>query len=167
MSTQQAQKNSLKDKTVDEKRKSELALVHILQKQLALDTDAACALKLSVTGKTSAKDMTPAERKRYVAALNKAVVAMGGPLRIKAVKRPALFRSPVDPQDFRYSKAQALWGQLHQLGVVGHNTDKALNAYIKRQTHIDAWRFLSPYQMNNVIESLKKWVGRVEKASLK
>ena len=47
-----------------------------------------------------------------------------------------------------------------QAGEVRTNTDAALTAYVKRQTSMEAWRFLNGHQINTVIESLKRWCRR-------
>ena len=58
------------------------------------------------------------------------------------------------------SKVRALWLFLHELGAVRDPSEAALTAYVKRQTKVDAWRFLNSYQVNTVIEALKKWCVR-------
>ncbi len=62
--------------------------------------------------------------------------------------------------DERWYKARALWAALANAGQVHTDTDAALMAYVKRQTHLEHWRFLNGHQVNSVIEALKRWCVR-------
>ncbi len=139
-------------------RQSHLAAIHIAQKALGLSKDDAEALKLAITGKASAADMTAPQRRQYLAHLS------GLQGRNKPPGRAPGQRSVDDAQDERWSKARALWHTLAGAGLVRTDTDAALLAYVKRQTHVDAWRFLNGYQINSVIEALKAWCSRIEVA---
>lgn len=142
--------------------KNHLAAIHIAHKALGLSKDDACALKLSVTGVASAGDMTEQQRKRYLAHLSglQASAALARGDKPAYTPRPPLHRTTADDQDERWHKARALWHALAAAGVVHTNTDAALAAYVKRQTKVDAWRFLNTYQVTNVIEALKQWCLR-------
>ena len=134
--------------------KNYLAAIHIAHKALGLSKDDACALKQAVTGVASAGDMTDQQRRRYLAHLSR--LQEGG----NAPKRAPVLRSVDDALDARWLKARALWARLAAVGLVHTDTDAALMAYDKRQTHVDAWRFLNSYQINSVIEALKGWCAR-------
>lgn len=144
-------------------RHSHLAAIHMAQKALGLSADDASALKLSVTGVASAGDMGALQRRQYLAHLSglqaRSAVAQG---RTPAYtpKRDPLYRTVDDDQDDRWGKARALWAALGSAGVVHTDTDAALMAYVKRQTHVEHWRFLSTVQVNSVIEALKRWCRR-------
>lgn len=140
-------------------RQSHLAAIHMAQKALGLSADDASALKLAVTGKASSADMSAAQRKHYLAHLS-SLQQRAGLIAPRPQKRPHLQRSMDDADDERWCKARALWHALAASGVVRTNTDAALAAYVKRQTKVDAWRFLNSYQANTVIEALKKWCER-------
>lgn len=146
-------------------RQNHLAAMHVAQKVLGLTADDATALKLAVTGVASAADMTAPQRRQYLAHLSglQARAAVGrGEKPAYTPKRPALARAADDAQDERWHKARALWAALAVAGQVHTDTDAALTAYVQRQTHIEHWRFLNSYQVNGVIESLKKWCLRAE-----
>ena len=140
-------------------RQNHLAAIHMAQKALGMDADHATSLKLSITGKESCADMTEPQRKRYLAHLSH-LQQLAGLIAPRPAKRPYLQRSVDDADDERWRKARALWHALAAAGVVHTNTDAALGAYVKRQTKVDAWRFLNTYQVNTVIEALKKWCLR-------
>lgn len=147
------------------KRPNDLARIHILQKQLGLSPEDASALKLAITGKASSADMSYEQRSRYAAHLQalavKTGVAQPRPLGVGTSqftrRRIPAKRSDSDAQDERWAKARALWAELAKAGKVQQDSDAALLAYVKRQTRMEAWRFLNGYQINMVIESLKQW----------
>ncbi len=150
--------------------KNYLAAIHMAHKVLGLSKDDALALKQSVTGVASAGDMTDQQRKRYLAHLSSLQTRMGvGTQRPKPTasqkytpKRAPAQRSPEDSLDMRWGKARAQWAALAKAGAVKIDTDAALMAYVQRQTHLEHWRFLNSFQINNVIESLKRWYDRLE-----
>lgn len=147
--------------------KNYLAAIHIAEKALGLSREDATALKMSLFSVPSAAMMTVQQHKRYLAHLSglqaKQAIARGEkPAYTPAPRaaRAAHQAAPADEQDERWFKARALWHTLAAAGAVRADTDAALAAYVKRQTKMDAWRFLNSYQLNSVIESLKKWCTR-------
>lgn len=142
-------------------RNNDLAAIHIAQKALGLTKEDAEALKLGITGKASAADMTVPQRRMLLAHLSTLqAIKAGTPKPAYTGQRRSIERAADDDQDNRWSKARALWALLAKAGVVKVDTDAALNAYVKRQTKLDAWRFLNHHQINTVIESLKRWCDR-------
>lgn len=153
-----------KTKPADGTRRAQLAALHIAQKNLRLSDDDARALKIAITGKSSASDMTASQIRQYLAHLSdlQARAAIGrGEKPAYQRPRPALVRNIDDDQDKQWAKARVLWAELHTAGHVRVNTDAALQSYATRQTGVDAWRFCNQRQMTNVIEALKKWCRRV------
>lgn len=144
-------------------RRAHLAAIHMAQKALGLTADDATSLKLAVTGQASAGNMTAAQRRQYLAHLS-GLQARNAEARGQKPayqpQRPAYTRNIDDEQDDRWSKARAIWHALAVAGVVRTDTDDALMNYIKRQTPVEHWRFLNSYQMNAVIEALKRWARR-------
>lgn len=140
-------------------RQSHLAAIHVAQKALGLSADDASALKLAITGKASSADMSEAQRKKYLAHLS-GLQERAGLIAPRPQKRTYVQRNADDDQDERWGKARALWHALAAADVVHTNTDAALMAYVKRQTKLEHWRFLNSYQVNSVIEALKKWCTR-------
>lgn len=140
--------------------KNYLAAIHKTQKALGICGDDAVALKQTVTGVQSARDMTEQQRRRYLAHLSglQAKQALDrGEKPAYTPKRNPLYRTVDDDMDERWGKARALWNALGLAGIVHNNTDAALMAWVKRQTHLEHWRFLNTYQVTKVIEALKKW----------
>jgi hypothetical protein len=144
-------------------RQNHLAAIHMAQKALGLSAEDASALKLSVVGVASAADMTALQRRQYLAHLaglqaNAATARGEKPAYVP--KRPSLVRNIDDTADAQWSKARVLWHALALAGHVRADTDTALQAYAKRQTGVDAWRFQTQPQITQVIEALKKWCRR-------
>ncbi len=144
-------------------RQAKLAAIHMAQKALGMDQYDAMAVKMNVVGTSSCGDMTDQQLSKYLAHLSglqaSAAIARGEkPAYVP--KRPALHRTTADGSDDRWHKARALWHALATAGVVRTDTDAALMAYVQRQTRMTHWRFLSTWQVNDVVESLKKWCDR-------
>lgn len=144
-------------------RQAHLAAIHIAQKALRLTTEDAQALKLAVTGVASAGAMTAPQRRKYLAHLStlqaRQAVARGAKPAYQPQRAP-LQHSIDDARDDRWHKARMLWTLLADAGHVHTNTDAALMAYVKRQTHVEHWRFLNTVQITGVIEALKRWCNR-------
>jgi len=64
--------------------------------------------------------------------------------------------------DAQSKKIRALWLHLHGIGAVRDPSEASLNAYVKRQTGIEALQWLSEKQASGVIDVLKRWQQRVE-----
>lgn len=144
-------------------RNGDLAAIHIAQKDLGMTKEDAQALKLQLVGQASAADMTVAQRRIVLAHMSGLQAqAKGTPKPAYTGQRRELERSSSDDKDERWGKARALWSLLAQAGAVKVDTDAALRAYVKRQTKIEAWRFLNTHQVNSVIEGLKLWCKRVK-----
>lgn len=144
--------------------KNHLAAIHIAFKAMGISKDDACALKQSITGKTSAADMTEQQRKRLLARLAELqadAATQRGEQPAYVPKRPPLHRTVDDDQDDRWGKARMLWAALATAGHVHTDTDAALMAYVCRQTKMEHWRFLNSHQVNSGIEALKRWCRRV------
>lgn len=142
-------------------RNNDLAAIHMATKALRMTEDDARALKLHITGKASAADMTVPQRRQLLAHLSGLqALAAGKPKPIYTGQRRELERSAHDGQDERWGKARALWALLARAGVVKVDTDAALNKYVQRQAKVEAWRFLNGFQITQVIEALKAWCSR-------
>lgn len=126
-----------------------IAAMHVARKQLGLDEDTYRAALHHVTGKTSSAQMTEAERQ-----------AVLEHFRQRGFKGQSTGRRK--PLDGRFApKLQALWIAAWNLGLVRDRDDRALLAFVKRQTGIDHVRFLRHGQdAIRAIEGLKGWMER-------
>ncbi|SSZ39306.1 regulatory protein GemA [Bartonella grahamii] len=122
-----------------------LAVLHMGKRALGLDDETYRALLYRLTGKQSAKDLDFLEKRLVVAEMK----ACG-------------FEPNVKRLEGKYAKKlQALWIAGWNLGIIRDRSDKALLAFVKRQTGIDHIRFLRDSDdACRAIEALKGWLQR-------
>ncbi|QND84205.1 DUF1018 domain-containing protein [Chromobacterium vaccinii] len=125
-----------------------IRLIHVAKRELALDDDSYRAILQRIGKQASAADLTVPELNQVLEYLKRS----GFKVRSKS-SRPLA-------QDEQHKKIRALWLFLHQIGVVKNPAESALAAYVKRITGRDAMQWLSGNQLEQVIESLKKWAMR-------
>ncbi|WP_375644705.1 regulatory protein GemA [Bartonella sp. MR100HLJHH] len=122
-----------------------LAVLHMGKRALGLDDETYRALLYRLTGKQSAKDLDFLEKRLVVAEMK----ACG-------------FEPNVKRLEGKYAKKlQALWIAGWNLGIIRDRSDKALLAFVKRQTGVDHIRFLRDSDdACRAIEALKGWLQR-------
>lgn len=122
--------------------------IHAVANRIGLDDEARRAIYERVTGKPTLTLMSDTEKDAVVAEFRR----LGGDRRPDGRKK---LTGPFAP------KLQALWIGALNLGIVENRDDKALLAFVKRQTGIDHTRFL--YHADDAakaIEALKAWMAR-------
>lgn len=130
---------------------SAIAAIHTGCKQLGIDEDERRAIYERVAGKPSLTLMSPAEKDAIVTELRR--------LGFTTVDRRADGRQKLTGKFAK--KVQALWIAAWNLGVVEKRDDKALLAFVKRQTGIDHTRWLTyADDARAVIEAIKSWLRR-------
>jgi len=67
--------------------------------------------------------------------------------------------------DAQSKKIRALWLEMHNQGIVRDPSESSLANYVKRLTGVEALQWLDTRQAGGVIEALKKWQARANKAS--
>ena len=136
--------------------------IHVLKGKLSLSDDDYRALLIQLTGHSSSKAMTQAQRRTVREHLQRLAAHMG-------IEQPATRQRPLADAAFAKAKAAAsprerkvwaLWNQLHRDGLVDNPTAAALNAWVKRQVGVDALRFCTGPQLDTLIEALKAWGER-------
>lgn len=102
-----------------------------------------------VTGKRSLKAMSEGQRHKVLDDLN------------SDGRKPALKGSRTALKGPYAKKLQALWIDGWNLGLVRNRDDKALLAFVKRQTGLEHTQFLHDAEnAAKVIEALKAWLAR-------
>ena len=136
--------------------------IHVLKGKLRLSDDDYRALLIQLTGHSSSKAMTQAQRRTVREHLQRLAARMG-------IEQPATRQRPLPDAQFAKAKAAAsprerkvwaLWHQLHRDGLVDNPSAAALNAWVKRQVGVDALRFCTGPQLDTLIEALKAWGER-------
>ena len=130
-------------------RNAIVAKVHVAKKELGLDEETYRALLKDVTGQESTKELTMPQLESVIERL----IKQG--FKPKKTKADRAFA-----QDAPSKKIRALWLELNKAGLVKDPNESALCAFVKRQTGVEALQWLTPDQSRNVIEALKKWLGR-------
>ena len=121
----------------DPERTRLIAGVHAAAKEKGMAEDDRRALMQRLVSKTSTKDMTKPDLRRVLSAIKG--------------------RAAVFPWQL---KIRALWISLGQLGVLRDRSDTALDAFVAKQSHVTALRFLPADQSEPVIQALKAWLAR-------
>jgi hypothetical protein len=118
--------------------------VHAAIRANGMDDDDRKALQQQLFGKASLSDMSDAEISMLLNRLNKD----------RNNKAPAGHRAHV-------GKIRALWWSLYWLGEVESSDERAISAFVKRQTNVSALRFVDHRTAPAIIEGLKSWLARV------
>ncbi|WP_316171066.1 regulatory protein GemA [Bradyrhizobium sp. SZCCHNRI1058] len=128
---------------------SMIATIHTLKARAALDDETYREVLAREAGKRSAKELTVREAGRVIDYLR---TASGDPGPAGAA---AGLDGPIG------SKLRALWITGWNLGIVRDRTDRAMLAYLQRQTGVSHVRFLQVAGSGSAaIEGLKTWLAR-------
>ena len=134
-----------------------LRALHATLRQIGLDDDDKRALYSRVTGKWSAKDMSEDER----AAVKDELERLYPQIKTASKRKATRFNGRSKLSGKYAAKLQALWIAGWNLGLVRNRDDAALEAFVKRQTGLDAVRFCHhPEDAAKAIEALKSWLAR-------
>lgn len=128
----------------------QLKKIHALRREAGLDEDSYRDLLQAVTGERSAKAIDVGSAARVIDRLQ----GLSSGLR-SGVEGAMDLTGPYA------GKLRALWISGYHLGVVRDRTDRALCAFLKRQTGIEHTRWLRDAgDARRVIEALKAWLAR-------
>lgn len=135
-----------------------IAKIHIAKSQLGLDDAAYRAVLASATGKTSTKVMSQIERIRAL----KAFERLGFSDQVRPSGKGGQKTTPASVATGRYAPIlKALWLSAWNLGIVANRADKALIAFVQRQSGVAHTRFLTDEaDARRAIEGLKGWIAR-------
>lgn len=131
-------------------RRAMLAKVHLAKKQIGIDEDDYRQILLEETGRTSAGDCTEAELERVLRRFE----ALG----FKPLPKPGGANRPAQHPVAR--KARALWISLHHLGAIDSPSEKALEAFARRQLKCERLVWADQRQGYRLIEALKAMAQR-------
>lgn len=130
-----------------------IKLIHIGKSKLAMDEDTYRAMLLQIGNATSTTQMSISKLEAVLEHLKKCG------FKIVPKKAGTLKRA----DDAQSKKIRALWLSLHDLGEVKDPSEYALSRYVKRITKVDHLSWINSVQASQVIETLKKWIDRVQK----
>jgi len=125
-----------------------LAKIHVLKRQAGLDDDSYRDLLEREAGARSAKGLSAGEHLKVISALDRLLPKTSEATTTRAAGPYA-------------RKLQALWIAGYNLGVIKNRSDKAMMAFLKRQTGLDHHRFLRHGEdAEKAIDALKIWIRR-------
>jgi phage gp16-like protein len=128
-----------------------IKLIHIAKTQLNLDDDTYRHLLLTITKKTSTKNMTVWELEKVITNLK-----LKG-FKVKSSKKTGKITA-TEPV---HKKIRSLWLELADAGEIKNRSEKAINSYVKRIAGVEVMDLLTQKQAMVVIESLKSWQARI------
>ncbi|ARA75085.1 GemA protein [Pectobacterium brasiliense] len=132
-----------------------IKLIHIAKRNLQLDDDTYRQLLITVTGKSSTRDMTVPQLDNVLNAMKKRG------FKIKAAKKASSTRPLDDSPQSR--KIRSLWLAMADAGIIRDRSEAALARWVKRETGVDSLQWLNSEQASVIIEKLKQWQRRVRK----
>lgn len=136
-------------KTAAEQRRMLLAKVHIGRKAIGIAEDDYRALLVRITGARSAKDCDAGQLVQVLAEFERMGFHSGPAVTRRAPAGSAVAR-----------KARAMWISLYQLGAITDPSEKALEAFGRRQLHVDRLQWADERQGFRLIEALKAIADR-------
>lgn len=129
--------------------------IHALARRAGLDEEARRAVIERATGKRSSKALTAPEAGRVIEDL-KALVT---PRHLVGDNKPSRGHVAIDGPFG--PKLKALWLTAWNLGLLEDRTDRALLAFVERQTGLSHTRWLKEaVEAAKAIEGLKAWIAR-------
>lgn len=144
-------------------RQTDLSMIHIAKKQLALGDDSYRDLLERLTGKRSSGDLDGNQRRAVLEEFKRLGFQRQAPKQAPAhgtfAKHPRIGTRRL-ADDARARKVRALWLTLWHLAAVRDPSENALAAFVKRIARVDDLAWLSPQQFHAVTEALKDWCER-------
>lgn len=139
-------------------RERELAMIHLAKKDLGLDDETYREMLWTVARVRSAKDLDITGRRHVLEHLK----SRGWKHRPPRRAQPGAARMADDPQS---RMIRGLWIELAAVGLVRDRSERALAAFVARQTGVDRLEWLNVYQASQVIEALKLWLTRASRGA--
>jgi phage gp16-like protein len=159
--------------TVKKLSNPKVGLIRVAISQLGWD-DATYRIALKeVTGCHSSSDCTDRQlnkfiehlkSKGFVAKPKKSWAPKAAPAPMQPAAKPSAKTLGNSDQE---NKLRALWAEMAEFGFVRNGSEQALVEYITKQAKIDAAQWMNSLVFQNIIERLKRWRFRDEKALAK
>lgn len=143
--------------SAQQRRKNELAMIHIAKNALGLDRETyELTLSNLCNGKRSSADLDWQERQKVLQHF-KSKGWINKPAKKARTERPLANSDQI-------KMIRGLWIELHQMGQLKDSSEQAINRFAKRQFSVDRVEWLDGKQASNMIEALKGWVARKSNA---
>ncbi len=131
---------------------AQIKAIHTLKSRIGLSDEDYRDHLMSITGKKSSRDLSGGEALRFIDRLRE----FAGPDQRSNARKPSVTASG------KYAPVlQALWITAWHLGLSRSKDDRALIAFVERQTGLKHTRFLVDHAAaTRAIEGLKAWLAR-------
>lgn len=137
----------------------QIGAIHALKARAALDDDSYRDLLSRETGRRSAKELSADQAGRVIERLK--VLSGGSEKPVRATDK-LLAEGALKLEGPFVGQCRSLWIAGYNLGVIDDRTDRALVAFVERQTGIASLSWLrDPADARKAIEALKAWINRV------
>lgn len=130
-----------------------IKLIHIAKSKLSMDEDTYRSILMRIGKKTSSKDLSLPELMQVLEHLKQCGFKVAPPKRAGTLSQSKKAQA---------KKIRSLWLTLHTLGAIQDSSEYALSRYVKRMVKVDHLNWINIAQGSLLIESLKKWVKRIE-----
>lgn len=130
-----------------------IKLIHIGKSKLGMDDDTYRIMLQSVGNKSSTTLMTISELESVLEHLKNRG--------FKVVPNKAGSMGKANTEQAQ--KIRALWLNLYEIGGIKDPSEYALSRYVKRIVGIDHLKWIDINQGIKLIETLKKWINRIER----
>lgn len=143
--------------SAQQRRKNELAMIHIAKASLGLDRETyVLTISNLCNGKTSSADLDWQERQKVL----KHFESKGW---VNKPAKKARTTTTMERDSTEVALIRALWLNLHKLGAVKNPSEQAIAAFTKRQYGVGHHKWLDKKQATQMAEALKSWISRVTK----
>jgi phage gp16-like protein len=150
-----------KPRSETDNRKNYYTLLQVGKADLGMDDEFYYGIWLPMQGATM-KDGKYSATTMNIGQLCKAVEVMKDlGFKVKHKKDSSTRKLAGDAQS---KKIRALWLEMHSQGIVRDPSEASMANYVKRLTDVEALQWLDTRQASGVIEALKKWQQRINKA---
>ena len=130
-----------------DRRRSELAKIHVLQKELGLDDDGYRAVLWTCARVNSAKDLDAHGRQAVIEHMR---ARQGKPQAPKRFDRSRSEQRQPRPGSERASQTVKIQKQMQDLGV----GEAYVDAIARRVVGVDRWRWATPQQLSKIVAAL-------------
>lgn len=134
-----------------------IKLIHVARRELGMDDDIYRLMLAGMTGLDGATSTAVLSVPNLLRVLEQLKLRGFKVRPNKAQKRPLA-------DDVQSKKIRSLWLTLHDLGAVRDPSEEALRRFVLSMTKVEALQWLTTAQASRVIENLKQWLDRIERA---
>ncbi|NLA89840.1 MAG: regulatory protein GemA [Alcaligenaceae bacterium] len=132
-----------------------IRLIQIAKRELGMDEETYRSILVEIGNKSSSTKMSISELERVLEHMKKCG--------FKVIPKNRKAGNLTMATDDQSRMIRGLWLELHEKGAVRNPSEYSLSRYVKRITGNDALQWTTVEQKSIIIETLKKWLNRINK----